>query len=279
MELRGQGLLVGFVLWLASWPVGLAVMGASAYACSRGRRWRRMDLDVGGDHAAIAQARLGVGDLMERRSARQRIEQDGWVGAGKLVVGRDERDMPVSIPVGYDSGSHALVVGATGSGKTVSEAWIVTRLIDAGYGAIALDPKGDLMLRDELARAAPRAEVPFLEWTPEGPLAYNPYAHGRTLRSPTRRSRASCSPSRTTCARPSAISDMPCASCTPPHRGPSLMAHLDPRELEVSARKLPEEEAKVVEGYLDSLADRQRRDLAGVRDRLSILAESDTGRG
>ncbi len=273
------GLLVGFVLWLASWPVGLAVMGVSAYACSRGRRWHRMDLDVGGDHAAIAQARLGVGDLMERRSARQRIEQDGWVGAGKLVVGRDERDMPVSIPVGYDSGSHALVVGATGSGKTVSEAWIVTRLIDAGYGAIALDPKGDLMLRDELARAAARAEVPFLEWTPEGPLAYNPYAHGTDTEI------ADKALSGELFTEPHylrqaqrylghAVRVMHAAGIevTPA----SLMAHLDPRELEVSARKLPEEEAKVVEGYLDSLTDRQRRDLAGVRDRLSILAESDT---
>jgi hypothetical protein len=29
-------------------------------------------------------------------------------------------------------------------------------------------------------------------------------------------------------------------------------------------------------GYLDALTDRQLKDLAGVRDRLSILAESDT---
>ncbi len=55
----------------------------------------------------------------------------------------------------------------------------------------------------------------------------------------------------------------------------SLMEHMDSRELEVSARKLPESEAEPVQAYLDSLGDRQRRELAGVRDRLAILAESD----
>jgi hypothetical protein len=55
----------------------------------------------------------------------------------------------------------------------------------------------------------------------------------------------------------------------------SLVAHLDPGQLEASARALPEDEAEGVERYLDSLSERQRRELAGVRDRLSILAESD----
>lgn len=273
------GLPLGFVLWLVDWPVGLVVMGVSLCACLRGRRWHRMDLDVGGDHAAIARDRMGVVGLVQRHRARRRVERDGWVGDGKLIVGRDERGMPASIPVGYRSGSHVLVVGATGSGKTVSEAWIAARLVDAGHGAIAIDPKGDAMLREQLQGAAVRAEAPFLEWTPEGQLAYNPYAHGTDTE----------------------IADKALAGelFTEPHylrqaqrylghavrvmhaaeieiTPASLMAHLDPRELEVSVRRLPVQEAKAVEGYLDSLTDRQRRDLAGVRDRLSILAESDT---
>jgi hypothetical protein len=58
----------------------------------------------------------------------------------------------------------------------------------------------------------------------------------------------------------------------------SLMRHLDPGELEFTARQLPDEGASVVLAYLDSLIDRQKRDLSGVRDRLSILAESDARR-
>jgi conjugal transfer pilus assembly protein TraD len=273
------GLPAGFVLWRLTWPAGLAVIGASLYACSRGRRWHRIDLASGGDHAAIAESRLGIRDLYERHRAQQKIERQGWIGEGRLVVGRDEQGLPVAIPVGYRSGSHTLIVGATGAGKTVSEAWIACRLIDAGYGAITIDPKGDLMLHQELQRAAARAGVPFLTWTPEGALAYNPYAHGTDTE----------------------IADKALAGehFTEPHylrqaqrylghavrvmhtagmqiTPASLMAHLDPRELEVSARRLPEQDAKTVQDYLDSLTDRQRRDLAGVRDRLSILAESDT---
>jgi len=273
------GLPAGFVLWRLIWPAGLAVFAASLFACSRGRRWHRMDLAGGGDHAAIAESRLGIRGLYERHRARQQIEHRGWISEGRLVVGRDERGLPVAIPVGYRSGSHTLIVGATGAGKTVSEAWIACRLIDAGYGAITIDPKGDLMLHEQLRRAAVRAGVPFLAWTPEGPLAYSPYAHGTDTE----------------------IADKALAGehFTEPHylrqaqrylghavrvmhaagmqiSPASLMAHLDPRELEVSARRLPEQDAKTVQDYLDSLTDRQRRDLAGVRDRLSILAESDT---
>jgi conjugal transfer pilus assembly protein TraD len=58
----------------------------------------------------------------------------------------------------------------------------------------------------------------------------------------------------------------------------SLTGHLDPGELEVTARRLPDHEAGVVQKYLDGLGERQRRELAGVRDRLSILAESDVAR-
>ncbi len=57
----------------------------------------------------------------------------------------------------------------------------------------------------------------------------------------------------------------------------TLLAHLDPRELEVLARCLPEAQAERAERYLDSLTERQQRELAGIRDRLSILAESDVG--
>ncbi|TMK99124.1 MAG: DUF87 domain-containing protein [Actinobacteria bacterium] len=73
--------------------------------------------------------------------------------------------MPVPVPVGFQSGSHALVLGATGSGKTISEAWIACRLIERCHGAIVIDPKGDALLREEPMLAAARG-APFHEWTP-----------------------------------------------------------------------------------------------------------------
>src|SRR5579871_1099211 len=55
----------------------------------------------------------------------------------------------------------------------------------------------------------------------------------------------------------------------------SLMAHLIPAQLDATARRLDPDRAQAVHDYLDALTERRRRDLAGVRDRLSILAESD----
>src|SRR4029077_12081208 len=58
----------------------------------------------------------------------------------------------------------------------------------------------------------------------------------------------------------------------------ALVRHLNPQALEVLARQLPESDAQGVHDYLDSLTARQQSDLAGVRDRLAIMAESDIGR-
>jgi hypothetical protein len=195
-----------------------------------------------------------------------------------LIVGRDEPGYPVSIPVGERAGSHALVLGATGSGKTVSEAWIAGRLIAHGHGAIVIDPKGDELLRAELQSVAKLARRPFLEWTPEGPCAYNPYASGSDseIADKALAGEVFTEPHYLRLAQRylgHAVRTMRAAKI--PITVPALMAHLQPDQLEVTARALPDEQANVVHEYLDSLVERQRRDLAGARDRLSILAESD----
>jgi conjugal transfer pilus assembly protein TraD len=272
------GFPVGFLFILAASLIAFPVWAASLYACALGRRWHRQDLENGADHAEIARARLGIVGMISRRQAEVAIKDHGWIRNGRLIVGRDEQRMPVSIPIGDISGSHTLVVGATGSGKTVSETWIACRLIDRVHGAIVIDPKGDDLLRNELMASSEQRGVRFREWTPEGPLAYNPYAHGTDTEI------ADKALSGEQFTEPHylrqaqrylgyAVRVMHAAGV--PVTPVSLMAHLDPRELEVRARGVPEDAAAEAQGYLDSLTDRQKRDLAGVRDRLSILAESD----
>lgn len=259
--------------------LALPVMGACLLACLLGASWHHDDLAHGADYAQIARERLSVVTAIRRHLRKREIKRKGWIKRGWLVLGQCRQGLPVAIPVGYESGSHTLVLGATGSGKTVSEAWIACRLIEQGHGAIVIDPKGDGMLREELILSAERRGARFLEWTTEGPLAYNPYANGSDTEI------ADKALSGETFTEPHyqrqaqrylghAVRVMHAAgvAVTPI----SLMANLDPRELEVSARCLAEQEAGEAQSYLDSLTDRQKRDLAGVRDRLSILAESDT---
>ncbi len=143
---------------------------------------------------------------------------------------------------------------------------------------IVVDPKGDRRMREELADAAHMRARPMIRWTPDGPSVYNPYARGTD----------------------SEIADKALAGerFTEPHylrqaqrylghevralRAAglevslgTLVEHLAPARLELLARSLPEPLAGATHTYLDALTSRQQSDLSGVRDRLSILAESD----
>jgi type IV secretory pathway TraG/TraD family ATPase VirD4 len=215
------------------------------------------------------------------RSRRTRHNGEGWFDGERLLVGRDRDGRSVAIPFGGGrGGAHTLLLGATGSGKTVSQTWICVRAIESGRAAIVIDPKGDGDLRTALRAAARAARRRYIEWTPSGPSRYNPYARGSD----------------------SAIADRVLAGerFTEPHyqrqaqrylghevrilrraRVPlclaSIVEHLEPERLEQLARTLPEHQAATTHCYLDSLSARQRTDLAGVRDRLAILAESDVG--
>ncbi len=269
----------------AGWVSTLAT--AALCATVRGRHWHIEDLMAGGDLAEIAAERRGPLDALQALSSRlaghaghagPSLTQSALRG-DRMLVGRTDKGQTVSIPLGADDGGrHTLIVGATGSGKTITETWLAARAIEAGLGAIVLDPKGDARMREHLAEAARSTERKLIEWTPLGPWVYNPFGHGGA----------------------SEIADkaLACERFTEPHyqrqaqrylghavralRGagavvslPSLVQQLDPSQLEVLARRLPEQQAHATHDYLDSLTPRQRTDLVGVRDRLAIMAESD----
>jgi hypothetical protein len=262
-------------------------------AATRGRRWHGEDLRAGGDLAEIAAERTTLFDGLRIgvRGVRSRLADSGiacklderGLCGDELGVGVDRGGHSVSIELGgMDSGggTHTLIAGATGSGKTVTQTWIATRAIAQGMAAIVIDPKNDRWMREQLRRAALAAGRCFVVWTPKGPAVYNPYARGGETE----------------------IADKALAGerFTEPHyqrqaqrylghavralragggevslRG--LVEMLDPAALELLARELEPERARAVHAYLDALTPRQRSDLTGVRDRLAIMAESDIG--
>jgi conjugal transfer pilus assembly protein TraD len=270
---------LGLLVAKSDIAAGLLMAGVGARAWRLGHRWHSDDLHHGADLAEEARSRLRIAAVVSRYLPAGATARDvGWLRGAQMVIGRDRRGREVCIPVGRESGLHTLIVGATGSGKTVTTAWIVCRLIEAGHGAVVLDPKGDRLLHDEIRRQAAASGRRFLEWTPAGPLAYNPYADG------THTEIADKALSGEQFTEPHylrqaqrylghAVRAMHAAEI--PVTPGSLMAQLDPKQLDVTARLLPGEHANELQGYLDSLGDRQRRELSGVRDRLSILAESD----
>jgi type IV secretory pathway TraG/TraD family ATPase VirD4 len=281
------------VVWLAHGLLGARATATLAVACvcalGRARRWHREDVEAGEDLARAAGRRRGplalawelAGNRMRAR-ARVRV-QPGACASGAVVLGREERGRTALLPLGGAvGGTHTLVVGATGAGKTVTQSRIVVGAIEQGMSAVVLDPKGDASLRSCLVQAAARTGRQFIEWTPDGEAIYNPFAAGSE----------------------SEIADKALAGerFTEPHylrQAQRYLAHavrtlrahepeqevslrlivecLEPERLELLARELSAERARAVEAYLDSLSTRQQSDLAGVRDRLAILAESDVG--
>ncbi|MDE2342750.1 MAG: TraM recognition domain-containing protein [Betaproteobacteria bacterium] len=81
------------------------------------------------------------------------------------------------------SGSHTLVVGAPGTGKTQLFALLAVQAIARGEAVVLLDPKGGHALRERLATAAARAGRPsfrLLAAEPEASDAVDLLANGRS---------------------------------------------------------------------------------------------------
>src|SRR3954447_21718356 len=266
MFLRWLGLhwtwtLPGVLLWPLLWSfdqqAAVFAAGPALFATVTGARWHYDDLRHGADRAQDARDRRTPMDAGRERLQRRAVRGGRWINRLGLAVGRDQRGRTVHIPIGTTSGRHALVVGATGSGKTVTQAFIAGRLIRSGHGAVVIDPKGDRLLHAELEHAARKCRRTFRVWTPDGPAVYNPFAHGTDTE----------------------LADKVLAgeTYTEPHylrqaqrylrhairalRGmgyPVTVALLadamDPAKLEVWGRSLPDEQAQRIHDYVDSLS-------------------------
>jgi Type IV secretion-system coupling protein DNA-binding domain len=249
----------------AGWAAALWARLAWRWAAPRGRE--RREQWFRGDELAVG---------TDRRGRAVSIELGGAASAERV----SPQSVPVSASGGSGGGTHTLVAGATGSGKTVTQTWIATRAIVRGMATVVVDPKGDRWMRERVRRAALAAGRRFILWTPHGPAVYNPYARGseteiadkalagERFTEPHYQRQAQRYLGHAVRALRAAGREVSLAG---------LVEALDPAGLELLARQLPRELARAVHAYLDSLTPRQRSDLTGVRDRLAILAESDVG--
>jgi RecA/RadA recombinase len=120
----------------------------------------------------LARARRSVVRLAARLAAG-RTEREVTVPAGSLLLGQEVGSRgAVGVPLG-----HAVVVGATGSGKTVTLRRIVASATPH-MGVVAVDGKGDPALERDLERLAGATGRRFVAWSPGYGTRYSPFSHG-----------------------------------------------------------------------------------------------------
>jgi hypothetical protein len=138
------------------------------------RRMGRGDLLSVSELAALAH--LPLDDAvpgLERAGARSVAPPPGVLAAGPDVKPVGDTDAGVPRPAGLavaDARHHLHVLGATGSGKTTLMIRMVLADVEAGRGAVVIDPKGD-MITDLLDRvpASAAGRVVLLDPDDDGP--------------------------------------------------------------------------------------------------------------
>ncbi len=263
---------------------------AAGWTALRARRRHRSELEAGADLARQARGRLTP--ITAARRLAVRVAEDTALGSrlverlprhtagDTLVLGRDGGGREVRVAFSPAQAGHTLIVGATGSGKTVTQTLLAERAIAEGRAVIVVDPKGDPAMRTRLAEAAARRGRRFLEWTPTGPCSYNPYARGGETEIADRLlagERFTEPHYLRQAQRYLGHAIRALRSCGRDVDLGAIVEVLDPSALELMLREADPEHAARGHAYMDSLTDRQMRDLAGVRDRLAIVRESDVG--
>lgn len=274
------GAPLAWYAWSIDWQVGLALTTATGVAVVGGVWWHREDIDRGGSEARAARERLGPlrwawSAAKRKRAGGRRIVKD------QLEIGVSRRGGACRVPFGVARGVHALVLGATGSGKTVAQAAILQAYVLAGLPAIVIDPKGDPFLCKVLMEAARRAGARFLAWTPIGRTIYNPFGRG----GPTEVTDKALAAHRFSDDYYEAITQrlllqslttMQAAGEWPPTLS-TVVRYMDPERLDGLASRVGGEIGDRVSAYVDGLSARQRAELAGGRDRLAVLVEGELG--
>jgi hypothetical protein len=274
------GLPLTWCLWWVDWTVGLACLAATAAAAGLGAYTHHEAAQHGGEEGRRMAESVGpLRWIWGRRSARRALATR--VKDGSLAIGSDRRGGVCRVPFGIDQGVHGLIVGATGAGKTVTQAAIAVAHVLAGHPVISVDPKGDRFLRRVLEAAARLKGVRFRAWSPSGTTTYNPLARGNPteIADKALAGHRWSEPHYELATHRLLLHVLPTlkeAGMWPPTLS-QLAAHMNPDTLDELAGKKPGPNKERVSAYVDSLDQRGRSDLGGGRDRLAVLADSELG--
>jgi conjugal transfer pilus assembly protein TraD len=233
---------------------------------------------------AIA-AVIGVPALVTvgRRLLAWRARRRAVAGRGDgILLGADTRGRPVVLSDEQLS-AHALIVGASGSGKSTTMLALLSEHVAKGRPVVAIDMKGSPDFVRQLRIAARAAGRPFVVWTPDGPAQWNPLRHGNAteLKDKLIATERFTEPHYQRAAERYVQLALGVLTTVDPERAPTIeevVATMEPRRLTALARGLPAGQADHVQDYVANLTGDQLSAVRGLATRLAIVTESHTGR-
>jgi conjugal transfer pilus assembly protein TraD len=228
--------------------------------------------------AAGVSAVIAVSRALTARRAQAAAAQRS---AGAVVLGRDAGGGEVLISDRQLS-AHALILGATGAGKSTSLLQILTNHIRRGTPVVAIDMKGSPAFAGTLAGAAASAGRPFALWTLDGGAHWNPLLHGNPTECKDKliATERFTEPHYQRAAERYVQTVLRVLTQADPQRAPTLGAVvelMDPMRLSVLIRRLSPATAGRTQDYLATLTPDQISAVRGLGTRLAIISESHTG--
>ena len=178
--------------------------------------------------------------------------------------------------------AHALIVGASGAGKTTTLQTILAQQIARGRPVVAIDMKGSPAFASELAAAAGAAGRRLTVWRPDGPTHWNPLEHGgpTALKDRLMSAERFSEPHYQRAAERYLQTALTVLAAVHPERPPSLsevVTVMAPARLASLARRAPRPLASRAADYLATMTPDQLSAAAGLGTRLALLSESVAG--
>ena len=160
---RGWAWTCGVPLLMAA-PAAVVLGWRAAVCCDAcaastvgGGLWRHLvDLRAGGDLADRARDRIGPMTPYRRWRGWRSLRAGEWLTDEGVVIGFSRKGELVRVPIACGRAVMGIVVGATGSGKTILMLLLALAAIKRGSGVIFIDPKGDDYVLEQLREAAAR---------------------------------------------------------------------------------------------------------------------------
>lgn len=178
--------------------------------------------------------------------------------------------------------AHALIVGASGAGKSTTMLTILDAEIRRARPVVAIDMKGSPAFARQLASSAAAVGRGLRVWTPEGPECWNPLAHGNAtaLKDMLIRTERFTEPHYKRAAERYLQTALGVLLTSHPDRPVDLhelVGAMQPRRLAARLRLVPEPFAERLQDYLAGMSPDQLSAIRGLETRLAVLDESIAG--